>query len=95
MLNGVRVDLTSSRLKSVNLSTMASTIDWDMLAKYLAGECDEYELKKVETWLLESDDNANLLTELKVIFPSSLLSGSRETNSLQKVVQRLKDEGLM
>ena len=73
---------------------MESTINWNMLAKYIASECDRDELKTVEIWLSEDPDNSQLIAELDIIFGSSFL-GYHEQSSFGRIVKRLRKEGLM
>jgi transmembrane sensor len=40
-------------------------VDWDLIAKYLAGEATETERTSVENWLNESQENRVLLSRLK------------------------------
>ena len=39
----------------------------ELLAKFLMGECSEEELREVNTWLNESDDNARELFRIEEI----------------------------
>ena len=74
---------------------MESTINWNLLAKYLSSECDRDELKTVEIWLSEDPDNSRLMAELDTIFGSSFLGCHDEQSSFGRIVKRLKKEGLM
>ena len=40
----------------------------ELLAKFLMGECSEEELREVNTWLNESDDNARELFRIEEIY---------------------------
>ena len=40
----------------------------ELLVKFLMGECSEEELREVNTWLNESDDNARELFRIEQIY---------------------------
>lgn len=40
----------------------------ELLVKFLMGECSEEELREVNTWLNESDDNARELFRIEEIY---------------------------
>lgn len=43
-------------------------IDYNLLAKYLAGECTNEELKQIESWLSENGENRAILSQSRKLF---------------------------
>ena len=50
---------------------MKSEINWELVAKYLSGECSADELIAFEKWLNESQENKKLLDSMKKVWDSS------------------------
>ena len=50
---------------------MNEHVDWDLLSRYLAGECSENEERQVDAWLREDPDNRELLETLRRIWEAS------------------------
>jgi transmembrane sensor len=43
-------------------------IDYDLLAKYLAGECKDEELQQIESWLSGNEENRTILNQSRKLF---------------------------
>lgn len=69
-------------------------IHWILLSKYLAYECSEDELKFLEHWLIDPE-NQKVLDQMKLVYQSSMLNDIDADNSLKKLTQRIKDEKLL
>lgn len=50
---------------------MNENADWDLLSRYLAGECSESEERQVDAWLREDPENKELLETLRRIWEVS------------------------
>ena len=50
---------------------MNENADWDLLSRYLAGECSESEERQVDVWLREDPENRELLETLRRIWEAS------------------------
>ncbi len=56
----------------------------ELLAKFLMGECSEEELREVNTWLNESDDNARELFRIEEIYHLGKSGDSTDEKKLKK-----------
>ncbi|MBI1268661.1 MAG: DUF4974 domain-containing protein [Cryomorphaceae bacterium] len=50
------------------MDSLKNTIDFDLLAKYLAGECTDAERDQVQLWLAESDENQTSFNDFKAVW---------------------------
>lgn len=50
------------------MDSLNNTIDFDLLAKYLAGECSDTERDRVKRWLAESDENQTTFNDFKLVW---------------------------
>ena len=66
--------------------------DWSLLAKYLAKEVNDEEIKEVEAWLASSEKNKEILLELHASWQLSSESKIDEKAAWTKVKGQLKKE---
>ena len=60
----------------------------ELLAKFLMGECSEEELREVNTWLNESDDNARELFRIEEIYHLGKSGDSTDEKKIEKAEKR-------
>jgi transmembrane sensor len=65
---------------------MNDTTDWELLARFLAGECSESENARIQAWQREAPNRQRLVQELSAIWQSP------ETEAAEGDVQRLWQE---
>lgn len=56
----------------------------ELLVKFLMGECSEEELREVNTWLNESDDNARELFRIEEIYHLGKNGDSTDEKKIEK-----------
>jgi|GEM_PF-37967 len=61
----------------------------ELLAKFLMGECSEEELREVNTWLNESDDNARELFRIEEIYHLGKSGDSTDEKKIEKAEKQL------
>ena len=61
----------------------------ELLAKFLMGECSEEELREVNTWLNESDDNARELFRIEEIYHLGKSGDSTDEKKNEKAEKQL------
>ena len=47
---------------------MSYEINWELIARYLSGECTTGEISEVEKWLAESEENRRIFDSAKKIW---------------------------
>lgn len=50
------------------MDSLNNTIDFDLLVKYLAGECSDTERDRVKRWLAESDENQTTFNDFRLVW---------------------------
>ena len=50
------------------MNVISNEVNWEILAKYLSGECTSEEKSDVEKWLDESEENRKLFDSAKKIW---------------------------
>lgn len=50
---------------------MNNNTEWELLAKYLSGECSVSEIEKVENWLLSDPENSQVIDKMRKIWETS------------------------
>ena len=61
----------------------------ELLVKFLMGECSEEELREVNTWLNESDDNARELFRIEEIYHLGKNGDSTDEKKIEKAEKQL------
>lgn len=78
----------------MNTSVMMTDKAWELMAKYLAGECDEAEMRSLRAWS-QHDNNLELLNRMNAIFSASPLNDKSLENSLRDLTERIRDDELL
>lgn len=61
----------------------------ELLVKFFMGECSEEELREVNTWLNESDDNARELFRIEEIYHLGKNGDSTDEKKIEKAEKQL------
>lgn len=77
----------------MNTRIMAE-IDWDLLAKYISGECNHEELAHIKALLLDNE-NKKLLNQLMKIYDATALNSMDLNESFLKLTDRMNRDNLI
>lgn len=64
-------------------------LDERLMAKFLMGKCTEDELREVNAWMNESDENARELFRLEEIYHLGKYDGTQDEKKIEKAEKRL------